>query len=598
MAAEAAPDTALEGRVREEQIALLFRHTPLSLLTNVLLASGLVWILWEVADQFVLKVWWLFIVVLAAVRGVFFLGYRHRSPHHPLPWHSFMSAVTLASGGVWGAAGVLFFIPDATIALIFVSLVIGGLTAGAVPAYVSWPPALYSLVPTCLPLALRYLVEGGEFTVMGFMCLLYMVNVLSGGRSLSKVLVGSIRLRLERQELVHQLQEGKAFAERAREKAEEANAAKSKFLAAASHDLRQPLQAVNLFVEAIRHERDPAQAGKLLDDLGASVHALEGLFNEILDISKLEAGLFRPQPGVIVVQALFNGLERELGPVAEEKGIELGFVPTRLKVMSDAPMLVRILRNIILNAIHYTPEGAVLVGCRRKGHCVALTVYDTGPGIAPEHQRAIFREFYQIGNAERDRRKGLGLGLAIVDGLCRVLDHRLELHSRPGQGSTFSVYVPVTGDAAPERPVATVAVSGLAGRAVLVIDDESTIREAASTVLRQWGCPVLTAGSADDAITQMNETGFMPDALIADYRLRDGQTGTEAIAAVRGALGRPVPAAILTGDTAPERLREASASGLLLLHKPLHPARLRAALIHLCGAPSPGQPFEAADDAG
>lgn len=596
MAAEAAPDTALGGRVREEQIALLFRHTPLSLLTNVLLASGLVWILWEVADQFVLKVWWLFIVVLAAVRGVFFLGYRHRSPHHPLPWHSFMSAVTLASGGVWGAAGVLFFIPDATIALIFVTLVIGGLTAGAVPAYVSWPPALYSLVPTCLPLALRYLVEGGEFTVMGFMCLLYMVNVLSGGRSLSKVLVGSIRLRLERQELVHQLQEGKAFAERAREKAEEANAAKSKFLAAASHDLRQPLQAVNLFVEAIRHERDPAQAGKLLDDLGASVHALEGLFNEILDISKLEAGLFRPQPGVIVVQALFNGLERELGPVAEEKGIELGFVPTRLKVMSDARMLVRILRNIILNAIHYTAEGAVLVGCRRKGDCVALTVYDTGPGIAPEHQRAIFREFYQIGNAERDRRKGLGLGLAIVDGLCRVLDHRLELHSRPGQGSTFSVYVPVTGDAAPERPAATVAVSGLAGRAVLVIDDESTIREAASTVLRQWGCPVLTAGSADDAITQMNETGFMPDALIADYRLRDGQTGTEAIAAVRGALGRPVPAAILTGDTAPERLREAGASGLLLLHKPLRPARLLAALTHLCAAP--GQRFEAVEDGG
>ncbi len=596
MASEAVPDTALEDRVRAEQIALLFHRTPLSLATNVLLATGLVWVLWEVAERAVLAAWWSTIVVLVAVRVVFFIGYRRRSLRRSLPWHSLTSAVTLASGVVWGAAGVLFFFPDATIPLIFVTVVLAGLTAGAVPAYASWPASLYSLIPAGVPLGLRYLAEGGEFMVMGLMSLLYVVNVFAGGRQLSNVLVSSIRLRLERQQLVQQLQEEKALAEHARVKAEEANAAKSKFLAAASHDLRQPLHAVNLFVEAMRHEKDPAQANKLLDDLGASVHALEGLFNEILDISKLEAGLFRPQPGVIVVQALFDGLERELRPVAEEKGIELGFVPTRLKVVSDARMLVRILRNIILNAIHYTPAGAVLVGCRRKGEGVALTVYDTGPGIAPEHQRAIFREFYQLGNAERDRRKGLGLGLAIVDGLCRALEHRLELRSCPGRGSAFSVHVPVTGGTAPECPAPAETMDGLAGRAVLVIDDEVTIREAATTVLSQWGCQVLTAESADEAITRMAETDFMPDALITDYRLRDGRTGTGTIAAVRETLGWPVPAAILTGDTAPERLREASASGLLLLHKPLHPARLRAALTHLCVAP--GQRFETVEDDG
>jgi CheY-like chemotaxis protein len=242
-------------------------------------------------------------------------------------------------------------------------------------------------------------------------------------------------------------------------------------------------------------------------------------------------------------------------------------------------MLGRILRNIINNAIRYTDTGAVLVGCRRKGATVAITISDTGPGIATEHHLAIFREFYQLGNPERDRRKGLGLGLAIVDGLCRVLDHPLELKSRIGHGSTFAVHVPIAAaDPTCDEIVKTETPVPLENYGVLIIDDEPAICRAMNEVLRSWGCRVVTAESGQDALAQLSTSGFVPDVIIADYRLREGHTGANVIAEIRQSLGKSIPAAILTGDTAPERLREASAGGFVLLHKPIQPSRLRAAL--------------------
>jgi CheY-like chemotaxis protein len=336
---------------------------------------------------------------------------------------------------------------------------------------------------------------------------------------------------------------------------------------------------MNLFIEALRNEKDHARAERVLAHLGASSQALEDLLNELLDISRLEAGLFKPQPRVVSLQALFDAMKQELQPLAEEKGIELGFVATRLNITSDPNMLGRILRNIIVNAIRYTEQGAVLVGCRRKGGRIAIAICDTGPGIEPEYHQAIFREFYQLGNPERDRRKGLGLGLAIVDGLCRILDHPLELSSSVGRGTTFMVHVPIASGAVPSiGDMEAEASVGLNGYAVLVVDDEPAIRQAMTEVLGSWGCHVLTAESAQDALSKLAAAAFSPDAIIADYRLCEEHTGTEAIAEIRRVLGRSVPAAILTGDTAPERLREASASGFLLLHKPVQPARLRSVL--------------------
>ncbi|AWI80650.1 hybrid sensor histidine kinase/response regulator [Parazoarcus communis] len=580
MVADASVAQGFQARIHDEQIELLFRYTPLAQMTNLTVATVLVGFLWRVIDPDILLGWWAAVAVVVLFRLGLTIAYRRRAAGTRIAWHTLMTAGAVLSGVTWGAAGVLFFVPESAVTLVFLTIILAGMSAGTIASHSSWPPAQFSYaILTMTPIAVCYLLEGSELWILGLMCLIYLVNVLAFARQLSRTLLESMRLRLENQELVQQLREEMSAAEVARARAEDANLAKSKFLAAASHDLRQPLQAMNLFIEALRTEKDPVRAERARVALGDSAQALEGLLNDLLDISRLEAGLFSPRIRIISLQALFDGLQRELQPLAEEKGIELGFVRTRLKVASDPSMLGRILRNIITNAIRYTEQGAVLVGCRRKGDQVAIALCDTGPGIEPEFHKAIFREFYQLGNPERDRQKGLGLGLAIVDGLCRILDHPLELKSRVGHGSTFSVHVPsAAGDLPCLDDTEETASSGLRGFAVVVVDDDLAIREALAEVLCGWGCHVLTAESAGDALSQLADAAFSPDAIIADYRLREGRSGTEAIAGIRRALGRDVPAAILTGDTAPERLREASASGLLLLHKPVQPSRLRAVL--------------------
>jgi signal transduction histidine kinase/CheY-like chemotaxis protein len=579
MAAETTREQDFQKRIHTEQIDILFQHIPLAQATNIVVATVLAWFLWGTAAQATIIGWWLAVFLIVLVRLVMYY-YRPRSSAPRIPWHSLMTGATALSGIAWGAAGILFFIPDSAATLIFLTIILAGMSAGSIASHSSWPPAQFAYaILTMTPIALRYLTEEGDLWVLGPMCLIYLFNILAFARQLSRTLIESIRLRLEKQELAQKLRDEMTASEQARSRAEEASRAKSKFLAAASHDLRQPLHAVNLFIEALRNEKDPARAELVLTYLSTSAQSLEELLNELLDISKLEAGLFKPHIKVLSLQEVFDALEHELQPVADEKDIGLRFVPTRLSIASDPNMLGRILRNIINNAIRYTDTGAVLVGCRRKGTTVAITISDTGPGIATEHHLAIFREFYQLGNPERDRRKGLGLGLAIVDGLCRVLDHPLELKSRIGHGSTFAVHVPIAAaDPTCDEIVKAETPVPLENYGVLIIDDEPAICRAMNEVLRSWGCRVVTAESGQDALAQLSTSGFVPDVIIADYRLREGHTGANVIAEIRQSLGKSIPAAILTGDTAPERLREASAGGFVLLHKPIQPSRLRAAL--------------------
>lgn len=579
MAAETTREQDFQKRIHTEQIDILFQHIPLAQATNIVVATVLAWFLWGTAAQATIIGWWLAVVLIVLVRLVMYY-YRPRSAAPRIAWHSLMTGATALSGITWGAAGILFFIPDSAATLIFLTIILAGMAAGSIASHSSWPPAQFAYaILTMTPIALRYLTEEGDLWVLGPMCLIYLFNILAFARQLSRTLIESIRLRLEKQELAQKLRDEMTASEQARSRAEEASRAKSKFLAAASHDLRQPLHAVNLFIEALRNEKDPARAELVLTHLSTSAQSLEELLNELLDISKLEAGLFKPHIKVLSLQEVFDALEHELQPVADEKDIGLRFVPTRLSIASDPNMLGRILRNIINNAIRYTDTGAVLVGCRRKGTTVAITISDTGPGIATEHHLAIFREFYQLGNPERDRRKGLGLGLAIVDGLCRVLDHPLELKSRIGHGSTFAVHVPIAAaDPTCDEIVKAETPVPLENYGVLIIDDEPAICRAMNEVLRSWGCRVVTAESGQDALAQLSTSGFVPDVIIADYRLREGHTGANVIAEIRQSLGKSIPAAILTGDTAPERLREASAGGFVLLHKPIQPSRLRAAL--------------------
>ncbi len=364
---------------------------------------------------------------------------------------------------------------------------------------------------------------------------------------------------------------------------EAANRAKTRFLAAASHDLRQPMHALGLFIAQLRARIHETETLTLVGRVESAVTALQELLDALLDISRLDAGVVSPAPVDFRLQPLFTRLEAAFAPQAERKEVRLRAAPTRLAVRSDPVLLDRILLNLLANAVRYTERGAILLGCRRRADHVRIEVWDTGVGIAPEHRDAIFQEFYQVGNPERDRAKGLGLGLAIAARLARLLGSRIDMRSHPGKGSVFAIELPLGAACAETKSATQVPVlsEALPGARVLVVDDDALVREAMTSAIAQWGCRVAMAANGDEAVTLIAGEDEQPDVILCDYRLPNGETGVEVIARLRAAAGRPVPAALITGDTAPERLREAKLAGHALLHKPVHPARLRALLEQL-----------------
>lgn len=373
----------------------------------------------------------------------------------------------------------------------------------------------------------------------------------------------------------------KNAAERARDAAEAASRAKSRFLAAASHDLRQPMHALSLFAATLVERLRYPEVRQIADQMQASITSLTSLLDALLDISKLDAGTVKPQVLNFRLQEIFDGIHRDFVARALDKGIRLRVVPTSAVVKSDPLLLARIVRNLVSNAVNYTREGGVLVGARRRGRLVRIEVWDTGPGIPEAERERIFEEFYQIGNPERDRSKGLGLGLAIVRRLADLLRHGLEFRSRPGRGTVFAITVPASSlhaevNAAASEPPGVPVLPAPGNPVVVLIEDERIIREATRTLLCDWGCTVVACASAIAARAELAQRGLRPDLILADYRLAGGHTGIEAIDLLHATFGPDIPAVLITGDAAAEHLKEAEERGLSLLHKPVPPAKLRA----------------------
>jgi signal transduction histidine kinase/DNA-binding NarL/FixJ family response regulator len=356
---------------------------------------------------------------------------------------------------------------------------------------------------------------------------------------------------------------------------EEVNLAKSRFLAAASHDLRQPLHALNLFVTQLRTETDQAEKSRVIARIDAAVAAMNELFNELLDMSRLDAGVLVPSISEFPVDQLLKRIEMTFTAAAREKDLLLRVVSNGAWIRSDFILLERILLNLVSNAVRYTQAGGIVVGCRRRTGVLRIEVWDTGIGIPEDQHRNIFGEFHQLSTTEHDRRGGLGLGLAIVERLCRLLDYPIELTSRPGKGSRFVISTPLTAPVKLAEQPAQVAVDQAMGKSVVVIDDDALVLDGMHGVLKSWGCNVVTATSV------LAKAERPPDVIISDYRLNDGKTGFDVIERIRRAFGAPIPAFLISGDTAPERLREARASGYYLLHKPVLPITLRAVVNQL-----------------
>jgi CheY-like chemotaxis protein len=406
--------------------------------------------------------------------------------------------------------------------------------------------------------------------------------VAEQARRASQILTESIRLRLENLDLVRGLRHEKALAE-------EANIAKSRFLAAASHDLRQPVHALSVFVGALRaRDADPEARHTLLDHIEGSVRALSGLFGGLLDISRLDAGVVGFDRIDFAIQPVIERVCRDYSSQATQKGLVLGSVPSTAVVHSDPALCERILRNLVANAVTYTDRGRVLVGCRRGHNSLRVEVWDTGCGIPAGEQQLVFQEFYQIGNPERDRTRGVGLGLAIVKRLANLLEHRLDLRSWPGQGTCFSLDLPYARDQAAINldTLQTTATDTAAGSGlILVVDDEGAIQVAMESLLSSWGYSVIAAGSFTEILARIGANVETPQLIICDYRLRDNETGTTVIERLRNEYNTEIPGMLITGDTAPDRIQEAQSSGYLLLHKPVSNETLRAAIARLLAHP-------------
>ncbi|WP_431854416.1 PAS domain S-box protein [Azospirillum sp.] len=373
----------------------------------------------------------------------------------------------------------------------------------------------------------------------------------------------------------------------AKEAAEQANLAKSKFLAAASHDLRQPLQSLFLFAHVL--EAQVAGSEKALGTLGAlhkGLEAMKGLLDSLLDVSRLDAGSVTADVRSVQVADLLDALDTAYARIAANKALGWSVEPCDAVVHTDPTLLAQLLRNFVENAIRYTPRGGVRVTCHRIAKDgagddrLAIEVHDTGIGIPAEHMASIWEEFHQVGNPERDREKGLGLGLAIVRRLSELLGHPVTARSEPGKGSVFAVEVPLDPDGAPPALAAARSAPGpgAESRLVVVVEDDSIVLTALEALLTEWGYEVLTASSGAEAMERIRADGRLPDVLVSDYRLRAGEVGTQAIRLIRQTCGHPIPGVLLTGETAGAALRDAAAEGLLVVHKPVLPTELDDAL--------------------
>lgn len=373
----------------------------------------------------------------------------------------------------------------------------------------------------------------------------------------------------ERDELEHGLR-------LAAEAAERANAAKSRFLAAASHDIRQPLVPIKLFAELLEGEVKEPDALGILHKMRASLQSLDDLISRLLDFSRIDAGAIQVTAETVSLEPMLARFGHEMGPVARAKGLDLRVLPCSLWVRTDRVLVQQVLRNLIENAIRYTDRGKVLVGCRRHGTHVRLLVGDTGIGIAADEQQAIFGEFYQVGNKHRNRRDGLGLGLATVDRLCRKLGHPISVASIPGRGSLFGIDIPLVArparDREPDRPQA----KDLGHVRVLLIEDDVDARDAVATIMERWGWTVVGAGGRKEAMAALDGHG-VPDIIVTDLRLEPEFSGVDAIRMICDIARRDVPAVIITGDNAHDDLT-AAMGGWPVRTKPFSARQLHAAM--------------------
>ncbi|MEO8344198.1 MAG: ATP-binding protein [Betaproteobacteria bacterium] len=570
---------ALIARARADQVGELYagwRRTSLSMLLGAaLLCSAM----WGQAAPWLMAAWVALILVNQFWRRLLVKAWHRAQPGCAAAprWGRYWAFGSTMAGTLWGAASVAMY-PDspphqALLIVCLFGVVFGGLNLTAV-----YKPSFYGFViPALVPLILREAIIADQVhaytavvmsVVLGF--------VLAFGHHLNNVLTRSLAIRYENIELINGLKCQTRAAHEAQVSAEAANRAKSQLLAAASHDLRQPLHALGLYTAALAAHAHESPWRPLVINVQNAVEALEGQFAQLLDLSRLEAGALTPERSRVALAPLLARVAAEWRPQASAKGLVLRCAPTRLAVDSDAALLERMVRNLVANAVRYTTHGGIVIGGRRHGAKVSVVVMDTGRGIAPEHRARIFEEFYQVrsGGDPMPASGGMGLGLAIVRRLAELLGHPVAVTSRVGHGSSFRVD-------APRAPDAAHAFAGrgpslnVPGRAslkdtlVAVIDDDPAAVDAMTELFSVWGAAVVGGRDAHTLLDALGRWARYPDIVVADLRLAQGESGIVAVRTLRDELGFAVPALIVSGDTSAAAERAVRSAGMTLLGKPV-----------------------------
>ncbi|HSC62404.1 MAG TPA: hybrid sensor histidine kinase/response regulator [Caldimonas sp.] len=560
-------------------IERLFQHTATTTLAGVVVALCAWLLFYRHRPALQVLAWALLIHGAQAATLALHIAFRRDAGAQTSAsaWQRRHRICLAATATAWGIAPVLLMAPDDLAYAALLALVLLGVAVVGANANATDRPSIYLwLAPIAVPLPLVLLWHGGDaYLALAVIALAWMAVHLRLALAQNHLLSSTLQAQLDNAALVERLhQQMELTAQASREK--------SQFLASASHDLRQPLHALSFFGATLERRMARSVDQPLIYNMMRSIEALDKSFGAILDISKLDAGAVEPHVQSFPIRDLFRRLQMSFAGQAEEAGLQLRFRPADRVVTSDPQLLERILANLVQNGLRYSRPGAgVLVAARRRRSGVSLEVWDAGIGISEAELPKIFAEFYQVANPERDRGKGLGMGLAIVKRLSELLGHELTVRSRPGAGSVFRVWVSRV--QAPQMDEFTVGAETLPGalddtRAVLLLDDEEAVRTSVGELLAEWGYEVIAVATTAEALAAARAREGLVDVIVSDLRLRDGEDGLRAIEQIRQVCGFAVPAILVTGDTAPDQVLRVHESGHIVLYKPVQPKELLTVL--------------------
>ena len=566
--------------VNEVRLDMLFKQTQVMGFLSFVLAAILAFLMIDSPHGEGVFVWASLIGLLFIIRWFFFyrviFKLRAQGVHRFRLFHGVIVSFMLMAGLLWGAGAFLFmpYIDEVELFVTFITILVG-ITAGNIPGFApSFIGCLCFMVPTLM---------GGAFKAysFGYYVLFFVVTLYTGylaltARRMSKVVIRTISINIENERLLKQVTQAK-------EHAEKANIQKSKFLASASHDLRQPLNSMGLFLYAFSQTlRDNKPNLNVFEKVQHSYEALKELFDALLEVSRLDAGNVECVMEPVALTPLLTHLVDEFKEQAKNQNLEIIYNGAQNTVMADRILLSRIVRNLLENAIKYTEQGKITVEESVQGQTLSLSIKDTGIGIADCELENIFDEYHQLSNNRRDRRQGIGLGLAIVKKLAALMDYSIKVQSFLGQGSKFSIDLGIAiqkESKAPEHQIETLAEPFVTLHRVLVVDDDPDSLLGLGWLLESWGYQVDKAASYEEALAVIGN--HLPDIILMDYRLQDNMNGIQVLLKLARKISKPVEAIIITGDTDPEILQHIKGNGFLCLHKPIDAEQLKEELNHL-----------------